>query len=196
MDNNDKSVTGPLVYIPNDAVAEFSILQNQFSPEFGHSSGGQFNTVIVSGTNTFHGRLYEYLQNRNLNASRSAASKPGVFTSNPALRQQPLRRTSWRTGLQEQAVLLRQFRVQPSRTSFHRRSDSGPNCRRLCHAGRIPGLSQSNITGLQQYAVAPSACTAAQISSVFVRRAASQCRRSRYHNPGQPERHCIRYASA
>jgi hypothetical protein len=40
VDNNNKSVTGPLVVVPNDAVAEFSFLENQFSPEFGHSSGG------------------------------------------------------------------------------------------------------------------------------------------------------------
>jgi len=50
VDNNNKGVTGPLVAVPNDAVAEFSLLQNQFSPEFGHSSGGQFNTVVKSGT--------------------------------------------------------------------------------------------------------------------------------------------------
>jgi hypothetical protein len=68
VDNNDKGVTGPLVTIPNDAVQQFTVLQNNFSPEFGHSSGGQFNTVIQSGTNRFHGRAYEYFQNRNLNA--------------------------------------------------------------------------------------------------------------------------------
>jgi len=49
VDNNNKGVTGPLVAVPNDAVAEFSLLQNQFSPEYGHSSGGQFNTVVKSG---------------------------------------------------------------------------------------------------------------------------------------------------
>ena len=54
-DNNDKGVTGPLVNVPNDAVADFTIIQNQFSPEFGHSAGGQFNQVVVSGTNTIHG---------------------------------------------------------------------------------------------------------------------------------------------
>ena len=43
-------------------------LQNQFSPEFGHSSGGQFNETIKSGTNQFHGRAWEYFQNRDLNA--------------------------------------------------------------------------------------------------------------------------------
>ncbi len=69
VDNNDLAVTGPVVSLPNDAVAEFSILQNQFSADFGHSSGGQFNTVVKSGTNQFHGTLYEYFQNRNLDAA-------------------------------------------------------------------------------------------------------------------------------
>jgi hypothetical protein len=68
VDNNDKSVTGPLVIIPNDAVAEFSTLQNIFSPEFGHSTGGQFNTIVKSGTNGYHGLLYDYTQNRNFDA--------------------------------------------------------------------------------------------------------------------------------
>src|SRR5215472_13341188 len=65
VDNNDKGVTGPDIIIPNDAVQNFTVLQNQFSPEFGHSTGGQFNQSVVSGTNTWHGRAYEYLQNRN-----------------------------------------------------------------------------------------------------------------------------------
>jgi hypothetical protein len=67
VDNNSKSVTGPLLQIPNDAVESFTILQNQFSPEFGHSSGGQFNQTVKSGTNTWHGSAWEYFQNRNLN---------------------------------------------------------------------------------------------------------------------------------
>ena len=61
-------MTGPLLQIPNDAVDNFTVLQNQFSPEFGHSSGGQFNQTIKSGTNQFHGKAWEYFQNRNLNA--------------------------------------------------------------------------------------------------------------------------------
>lgn len=82
VDNNAKNVTGPLVTIPNDAVQEFSALQNQFSPEFGHSTGGQFNTVVVSGTNAFHGKAYEYFQNRNLNAIDATVIQSGL-TSNP-----------------------------------------------------------------------------------------------------------------
>lgn len=81
VDNNSKSVTGPVITIPNDAVQNFTVLQNQFAPEFGHSSGGQFNQTIVSGTNQWHGRLYEYFQNRNLNAID--ASNARTQTSGP-----------------------------------------------------------------------------------------------------------------
>ena len=73
IDNNNKAVTGPLVYTPNDAVGDFTLITNQFSPEFGHSSGGQFNTNVVSGTNHLHGRVYEYFQNRNLNSASGTA---------------------------------------------------------------------------------------------------------------------------
>ena len=71
VDNNSKSVTGPLLQLPNDSVDQFTVLQSQFSAEFGHSSGGQFNQTIKSGTNDWHGRVYEYFQNRNLNAQDS-----------------------------------------------------------------------------------------------------------------------------
>jgi len=77
VDNNSKSVTGPLVTIPNDAVAEFTVQQNQFSAEVGHSSGGQFNQIVKSGTNELHGMAYEYLQNRNLNAANNLDAVDG-----------------------------------------------------------------------------------------------------------------------
>ncbi len=77
IDNNDKGTTGPLVTVPNDAVAEFTSLQNQFSPEFGHSSGGQFNQILKSGTNEFHGLLYEYFKNRNLDAADNQSAVAG-----------------------------------------------------------------------------------------------------------------------
>src|SRR5204863_7334818 len=65
--------------IPNDAVAEFTVLQNQFSAEFGHSSGGQFNTVLRGGTNTIHATLYEYLLNRKLNALDQSFKRQGIL---------------------------------------------------------------------------------------------------------------------
>ncbi len=77
IDNNSKGVTGPLVPVPNDSIAEFTVLQNQYSPEFGHSSGGQFNFVLKGGTNSFHGLAYEYSQNRNFNAIDQATTNNG-----------------------------------------------------------------------------------------------------------------------
>jgi hypothetical protein len=80
IDNNSKSVTGPLSTIPNDAVAEFSILANQFSAQYGHSSGGQFNQVLKGGTNEFHGMGYEYMNNRKLNALDQQDIVSGITT--------------------------------------------------------------------------------------------------------------------
>ena len=96
-DNNDKGVTGPMVYIPNDAVANFTVITNQFSPEFGHSAGGQFNEVVLGGTNTIHGMAYEYFRNRDLNAVDYSLANQGNFHKS-ALRQQSLRRAGGRTA--------------------------------------------------------------------------------------------------
>ena len=82
VDDNRKDVTGPTTLVPNDAVAEFTSLQNQYSAEFGHSAGGQFNTVIKNGTNVIHGSLFEYFQNRNLNAVDQSLARQGI-RSNP-----------------------------------------------------------------------------------------------------------------
>ncbi len=69
--DNNFFITGPMALVSNDAVAEVSVLQNQFSPEFGGASGGVFNAIVKSGTNQLHGAIYEYFQNKNLNADDS-----------------------------------------------------------------------------------------------------------------------------
>jgi hypothetical protein len=78
VDNNDKAVTGPQVYVSPEVVAEFSLLQNQFSAEFGRSNGGQFITVTKSGTNEFHGSAYGFFRNRHLNAVDTLDKNRGV----------------------------------------------------------------------------------------------------------------------
>jgi hypothetical protein len=64
IDNNDVSVTGPQISPITDAIKEFTVLTNQFSAEFGHSSAGQFNTITKSGTNEFHGDVWWYNINK------------------------------------------------------------------------------------------------------------------------------------
>jgi len=82
VDNNRRDTSGSNVRIPNDAVAEFSVLQNQFSAEFGHAGGGVFNTTLKSGGNATHGLLYEYFQNRSLNAEDQLYKRQQIY-SNP-----------------------------------------------------------------------------------------------------------------
>lgn len=77
VDNNDKSVTGPQIYVSPETVAEFSLIANQFSAEFGRSNGGQFLTITKSGTNDFHGSAYGFFRNRYLNALDARQKEQG-----------------------------------------------------------------------------------------------------------------------
>jgi outer membrane receptor protein involved in Fe transport len=75
-DNNDNSVTGPSLSITNgEAIGEFQVITNTFSAEFGRNSGAQINTITKSGTNEFHGTLFEYHQNSVLNARDNLEKK-------------------------------------------------------------------------------------------------------------------------
>ena len=78
VDNNDKNVTGPQSYISPEEVAEFTLLQNQFSAEFARSNGGNFITITKSGTNDFHGTGYGFVRNRFLNALDTSQKNAGV----------------------------------------------------------------------------------------------------------------------
>lgn len=68
VDNNDPSVTGPSTAPIQDAVEEFTLLQNNFNAEFGAGAGGQFNTITRSGTNQFRGNVFSYVQSQRFNA--------------------------------------------------------------------------------------------------------------------------------
>jgi hypothetical protein len=51
-----------------DAVEEFSVLTSNYSAEYGRTSGGVINAITRSGTNEFHGGVYEFLRNSALDA--------------------------------------------------------------------------------------------------------------------------------
>ena len=68
VDDNNLGVTGPNSTVIPDAVAEFNLQTNQFSAEYGHSSGGQFTLVTKTGTNNWHGSGEWYNQNKNYNS--------------------------------------------------------------------------------------------------------------------------------
>src|SRR5262245_22297158 len=52
-----------------DAMQEFRIQTSSFAPEFGRTPGGQISIATRSGTNTFHGTLFEYFRNDVMDAA-------------------------------------------------------------------------------------------------------------------------------
>jgi hypothetical protein len=55
--------------VSTDAIQEFRVLQSNFSPEFGESGDGIISLTVKSGTNNFHGSVYDYFRNRALDAN-------------------------------------------------------------------------------------------------------------------------------
>src|SRR6185436_11658502 len=68
VDDNNIGVTGNNSNVIQDAVSGFNLVTNQFSAEYANAASGQFNIVTKSGTNSWHGSVEDYVQNRNLNA--------------------------------------------------------------------------------------------------------------------------------
>ncbi|HZQ45317.1 MAG TPA: TonB-dependent receptor [Acidobacteriaceae bacterium] len=68
MDNNSEigdlvNQTQYVILPPPDALREFTVQTSNYSAEFGHSAGAVLNVTTKSGTNTFHGDVWEFLRN-------------------------------------------------------------------------------------------------------------------------------------
>lgn len=67
---NNNLLSNGVVYSPNpDTVEEFKILVNNYTAEYGRTGGGIVSVVTKSGSNAFHGALYDYLRNEKMNAN-------------------------------------------------------------------------------------------------------------------------------
>lgn len=84
-DNNTVSNAGAIgrngiAVVPSvDAVQEFKVKTSTFSAEYGHAAGAVINATIKSGTNQFHGTVFEFLRNDKLDANNfftNAAGQP------------------------------------------------------------------------------------------------------------------------
>jgi hypothetical protein len=80
VDTNTTQALRPSV----DAIQEFKVETANYSAEYGRAAGGVISVAIKSGTNQFHGSLFEFLRNDKLDARN-------FFVNRNNLRKQPLR---------------------------------------------------------------------------------------------------------
>lgn len=76
--DNNPGVQKALYVPPVDAIQEFTIQQGNFSAEFGNGGGTIVNVVTRSGTNAYHGELYEFFRNNDLNANSFFANEASL----------------------------------------------------------------------------------------------------------------------
>jgi hypothetical protein len=87
---NDYSNAGPGNVLGGnagvDAVQEFTVLTSNYSSEYGFTSGGVINAITKSGTNSFHGSVYQFSRNSAFDAAdffdNAASRKKGAFNRN------------------------------------------------------------------------------------------------------------------
>jgi len=80
------SYVNSIALVPSqDSIQEFRVETNNVTPEYGRFAGGVINLSTKSGTNAFHGTLYEYIRNKVLNANNFFNNRAGLPT--PAFTQ-------------------------------------------------------------------------------------------------------------
>ena len=149
--NNNYYDPAPLVYVSNEAIGEFTLLQNQFAPEFGGGSGGIFNALVKSGTNEIHGSIYEYLQNRNLNAVNALDAVAG-YTSNPRYDNNRLGATIGGPIIKNKLFYFGNFEYNPIGFSAVPGSPlAAPTAAGYSALANLPGIDTTNLQQFQKY---------------------------------------------
>jgi hypothetical protein len=68
-ENNDTFMSAPAQDVPLDSIQEFNVQTNYYDAEYGRNSGFTANIVTKTGTNQFHGSVYDYVRNSALAAN-------------------------------------------------------------------------------------------------------------------------------
>ncbi|MFB3828816.1 MAG: carboxypeptidase regulatory-like domain-containing protein [Bryobacteraceae bacterium] len=127
--NNTTGLRGTGNVAPNpDAVQEFRVITNAYGAEFGRFAGGVVDVITKSGTNTFHGSLFEFIRNDKLNANTwGALTRPplrrnqfGGSFGGPVVKNRAFFFTSY-SGLRQREQEFKNAAIVP--TELERRGD-------------------------------------------------------------------------
>ncbi|HEY6305492.1 MAG TPA: TonB-dependent receptor [Candidatus Angelobacter sp.] len=100
--NNDNSVGGPGLFVSDtEFVQQYVLITNQFGPEYGRNAGSVVNIITKSGSNGWHGSIYETENNSILNSldnsqknTRICGTLPDNVTPGPGCLTKPPRENS------------------------------------------------------------------------------------------------------
>ena len=81
-ENQDSFFNSPIPYPNPDALQEFTIQTSNYDAEYGRNRGATINAVMKSGTNQFHGTLYEFVRNTEFDARNFFAAQVSPFKRN------------------------------------------------------------------------------------------------------------------
>jgi hypothetical protein len=81
-DNNQLDEGGIAIFSSIDDIQEFKVLTYNYSAEYGERAGPTVLVTTKSGSNQYHGSLFEFFRNTKLNAASRFATKPEKFNLN------------------------------------------------------------------------------------------------------------------
>ena len=110
-DNHDPYFNSPSIFPSPDALDEFSIQTNSYGADRGRNAGAFMTAVTKSGTNQFHGTLFEFVRNEKMNARNFFANNVPPFKRNqfgatiggPAIKDKAFFFFSWQSTYERSA---------------------------------------------------------------------------------------------
>jgi len=161
-----------------DSLSEFKLQTRDYNVEYGRSAGGVINAAIRSGTNRFHGDVYEYFRNDKLDArdyfAPSTARKPifqqnqfGVTLGGPIRKDKTFFFVNWEGRRIRDGLTLQGLVPTPLMRNLNFSEFPAAN---LPHSPTAPGLSPQFSNCISSSGVLSSSCvdpTAAKLLALY-----------------------------
>ena len=158
LENNNYLLTGPLVTVAPQAIQEYRVSTNNYSAEYGRTSGYLANAITRSGANQFHGTAYLFLKNEILNANgfqQNLAglkrapykeSQPGFWVGGP-VRKNSLFFSSAYEHFRSRGQQAPQSFTLPNLPVFQQFAPVGRQSRTLLETYAAPAVSGTGVVG-------------------------------------------------